>query len=438
MVGTLFAGDAEGIRTAEAFAVQGLQAPASGVVYGPHDTGQGVPLGGLGTGYVSINLDGSWGQCTFANEFLNPRIPDGAPFRLDTEQAMYSFSTTPRAGLVPAVGVRYFGHYPVTDMVVDLGLHAHATVRAFSPLIPGDAAASNTPAAGFEVHLVNTGATRLTGRLVFGLPWDSPDAPAARRWTETGQIDRERRLTGVQVAATRHAREFGHVLVGMPSGGRSAEPVEGSTPAVAFSVDLPPGEDGRFRFIVAWSYPYLTTSDGHPRAHRYGARFPDAGSAAAYLARNFDPLLRRVLAWQDAVYQSSFPGWLKDWLINSLYTLPKNTFWFSDDTPDGWYGPEGLFTHSESHTGCPITETIVCRIHGHFPALFFFPELERSTLRAFRHYQLPDGEIPFGFGTPTGLDTPIYYCNQVCVEWSMVLIPLSGVWWRNTARLSTP
>lgn len=397
----LFQPDVETNRIIDAFAVHGMQAPAAGVVFGPRETGPGVPLGGIGTGYASIDLDGSWGQCTFANEFVNPRRPVGSPFRLETSGATYSFSTAGRVGLVPARGLRYFGHYPVADMLVDLGPGARATVRAFSPLIPGDAAASNTPAAGFDIHLLNTGAERLAGRLVFELPSGAPDAPRARSWADMG-------LTGVQVVATRHEREFGHVLAGARRDGISAQPVEGSDPAVAFPVDLSPGEDRRYRFILAWCHPYLTTSDGHPRVHRYGTRFPDAGSAAAHLARNFDPLLRRVLEWQGAVYRSSFPGWLKDWLINSLYTLPKNTLWLSDDNPDGWYGPEGLFTHSESHTGCPITETIVCRIHGHFPALFFFPELERSTLCAFRHYQLSDGEIPFAFGTPTGLDMPIY------------------------------
>jgi non-lysosomal glucosylceramidase len=55
---------------------------------------------------------------------------------------------------------------------------------------------------------------------------------------------------------------------------------------------------------------------------------------------------------------------------------------------------------------------MVCRFHGHFPALFCFPELELATLRGFKHYQLKTGEIPFSFGQPTGIDRPHYYCQH--------------------------
>ena len=40
-----------------------------------------------------------------------------------------------------------------------------------------------------------------------------------------------------------------------------------------------------------------------------------------------------------------------------------------------------------------IRLTVVCRMHGHFPLLFFFPELELTSLEAFRHYQL--GDTPY-------------------------------------------
>lgn len=393
--------DAQGKGVSDALDVPGLSTPAAGVLFGPRDTGPGVPLGGLGTGYIAVDIDGSWGQCTFANEFLKPRRPEGSPFRLEVDQVSYAFSTAARDGIVPALGVRYFGHYPVADLEVELAIPLQASVRAFSPLIPGDAAASNTPAAGFDVRLSNPSSDRVHGRLVFELPLDIQNASAPQPWEGDG-------LGGVQVSAPRHGRTFGHVLAGAARGGQTALPAPAAPAAVAFAVNLAPGQQMEFRFILSWCYPYLTTSDGHPRLHRYATRFASAAAAAQYLARNFDALLARVLRWQSAVYASSEPGWLKDWLVNNLYTLPKNTFWLADEHPDAWYGPDGLYTHSESHTGCPIIETIVCRIHGHFPALFFFPELERTTLDAFRHYQLPDGEIPFAFGQPTAIDMPIY------------------------------
>ena len=72
----------------------------------------------------------------------------------------------------------------------------------------------------------------------------------------------------------------------------------------------------------------------------------------------------------------------------------------------------GWFTHNESHTGCPITETMVCRMHGHMPILFFYPELEKTTLEAFRHFQILDGEIPFSYGWESSMRDPRYHCQH--------------------------
>ena len=43
-------------------------------------------------------------------------------------------------------------------------------LRAWSPLIPGDVKASDTPGAVFEVHLRNTSDKRQTGTLAFTFP----------------------------------------------------------------------------------------------------------------------------------------------------------------------------------------------------------------------------------------------------------------------------
>ncbi|HRR96969.1 MAG TPA: GH116 family glycosyl hydrolase, partial [Candidatus Ratteibacteria bacterium] len=111
-------------------------------------------------------------------------------------------------------------------------------------------------------------------------------------------------------------------------------------------------------------------------------------------------------------YNKNYPFWLKDALINSLYSISKNTLWVDENRPDRWYPEKGFFVHSESFTGCPINETMVCRFHGHFPFLFFFSDLEYTTLYAFKHFQIESGEIPFSFGTPTSLRDPRYHCQH--------------------------
>ncbi|MCY4060870.1 MAG: GH116 family glycosyl hydrolase, partial [Chloroflexi bacterium] len=126
----------------------------------------------------------------------------------------------------------------------------------------------------------------------------------------------------------------------------------------------------------------------------------------------FDSLLARVLAWQNAIYTSDLPNWLRDALVQGLYSLSKNTVWIAKTRKDEWWDDIGWFTHNESHTGCPITETMVCRMHGHMPALFFYPELERTALEAFRHFQILDGEIPFSYGMESSMRDPRYHCQH--------------------------
>ena len=89
--------------------------------------------------------------------------------------------------------------------------------------------------------------------------------------------------------------------------------------------------------------------------------------------------------------------------MQGLYSYAKNTVWVDEHRSDRWYEPNGFFVHSESFIGCPITETMVCRQHGHITTLLLWPELEKSTLAGFAHFQNRQGEIPFSFGQPNAL-----------------------------------
>ena len=55
---------------------------------------------------------------------------------------------------------------------------------------------------------------------------------------------------------------------------------------------------------------------------------------------------------------------------------------------------------------------MVCHIHGHLPILFFFPELVRTTLDAFKRYRISDGEIPFSYGMESAMRDPSYHCQH--------------------------
>jgi uncharacterized protein (DUF608 family) len=327
----------------------------------------GVPLGGLGTGYMTIEGTGKLGHQSIYNDLVPPKkhFADWLTVEVGTRHVPLS-----------AARIAYWGHHPVADLTADFGeLPLGLGLRAFSPLIPGDRAASNTPVALFELELRNTSSAALKLTLHLRFPPPTPKGTIAVR--------------GEGVVAN------------------DVQPNE-----ARLTVDVPAGGAVRKRFAVAWYAPVWRDSSSEPHRNRYSQRFGSAAVAAAAGLQNFDAWLRRVLAWQAVIYESSLPNWLRDWLVQSLYSLTKNSVWIARTRKDEWWGEDGWFTHSESHTGCPIVETMVCRMHGHFPLLFLYPELEETTLAAFRHFQISDGEIPFSFGIPTSMRDPRFHCQH--------------------------
>ncbi len=346
--------------------VGGFSAPIPACVYEGTQLRGGVPLGGLGTGYVTLEGDGKLGFCSIFNEL----VPPAKVFR----DWLVVESGTRRVPLSTA-RTWYLGHCPVADLQAALPeLPLEIGIRAFSPYIVGDSSVSNTPLALFEVELRNTSSQPLSLKLNLSFPPASEGAGLAVRGEGISQ-----------------AAEKGHY---------------------SLEVNIPGHDQRRVTFAVGWYAPSWRDSGGDLRHNRYSQRFRSAEDVAEFGQQNHEALLMRVLAWQQEVYRSSLPGWLQDALVQGLYSHAKNSVWIAHTRHDDWWGENGWLTHSESHTGCPIVETMVCRIHGHFALLHFFPELESTTLEAFRHYQVSDGEIPFCFGMPTSMRDPRLQCQH--------------------------
>ncbi|UCH33244.1 MAG: hypothetical protein JSV65_11740 [Armatimonadota bacterium] len=203
---------------------------------------------------------------------------------------------------------------------------------------------------------------------------------------------------------------------------RSAGRTPGSpeTVAVTGTLHLKPGRSGELRFVLAWFYPDARDSAGRFVGHQYANWFDGSLAVAKHVAGNWDWLARRVGEWQDRIYDDPrLPDWLKDQLVNSLYSLARNTSWLKD----------GRFTHSESFVGCPITETIVCRFYGSIPIAAFFPELEKNTMRQFIRHQRGDGAIPFAFGGGENWDAPYYETQQIINSSEFVLMARRDYFW---------
>jgi len=195
-------------------------------------------------------------------------------------------------------------------------------------------------------------------------------------------------------------------------------PIQGAgNAAVAATVGIAPGKTEHVDFALAWYFPDLRDADGKRLGHRYATWFRSAEDVLRYVAAHADELVARTIGWQDELYGRDIPGWLQDALINSLYSLARNTWWIED----------GRFAHSESFTGCPIMETIVCRFNGSWPLATFFPDRERNTMMQFCAFQRPDGAIPFAFGGGERLDAP-YYETQKSLDSSEFVLMCYRDW----------
>ena len=363
-------------------------------------------------------------------------------------------------GVQPVREIHYWGHFPVADMLFETDAPVSVAMRAWSPFIPGNVPASNIPAAVFEVHLQNDSGREQGGTLVFNFP--GPDVEEARSTEFTRQPVAED-FNGVLVSSTagvqyilgvigdqnarfgtglhRTSAAWSSIASGLPQArfrdraGSRLYQESGCSTAVDFA--LQPGETRETRILLAWYAPVVEgvkktwTGDGFEGfhtfswrssewagdtnfyTHMYAARYGGALDIARRMAEEHDGLLECVLAWQEVIYAADeLPVWLRDSLVNNLALVAEDSYWFQARPPLGdWAYPDGVFALNESPRGCPQTACIPCDWYGNWPVVFFFSELARTTLRAFKHYQKADGEIPFAigrFGDLPDMATPEY------------------------------
>ncbi len=180
--GTLFPTDLPPQQFKE-FSARGFSKPACGVVYDQiHAPRQGMALGAIDTGYMSLEADGTLGFCTIFNSIDPQRGPLALPLlgmSVGNEVWMLSspratsgeYLWIPGRPVQTPSTVHYWAHYPVADLEYDMpGSPVSAGLRAWSPFLPGDSATSNTPGAVFEVHLRNRSGAQQHGRLALMFP----------------------------------------------------------------------------------------------------------------------------------------------------------------------------------------------------------------------------------------------------------------------------
>ncbi|HWD18981.1 MAG TPA: GH116 family glycosyl-hydrolase [Verrucomicrobiae bacterium] len=200
------------------FSTPSYSAPVSGMVFDDqHPTCCGLALGGIATGCLDLDVDGTIGFDTLwqgypkklqrKTPFLGMAIGDkswvlAAPaiIRGGIQEGCYepgrdpytgprkwNIATPAIAGVKSASSIRYFGHYPAVNYQYKTEAPVTVSLRSWSPFIPGDVAASSIPAIVFEIHLQNTSDARQKGALALNYPGVQPSDAKNTRWADAGQ-----------------------------------------------------------------------------------------------------------------------------------------------------------------------------------------------------------------------------------------------------------
>lgn len=442
------------------FRAAGFAEPACGVIFRrADDVTHGMPLGGISTGFLDVETDGTLGVCTLFNSGVPIRGPLRLPFLgVNVDGYTWTLTRQETVGTGNAKEIHYWGHYPIVDIEYETTAPVSVGLRAWTPFIPGDVVASSIPATVFEVHLRNTSSNAHQVTVAFSFPGptqaEAQICPGSLRMKEfidwvpvsepvlaglvgaqrqeisvgefyglavsspkgtgyaLGTIGQEKPRFGAGLGRDGYELSSGQEWSKIdqqlppeadtdPSNPRGAIPETEFSSSLAVDLALKPGERRVVRIVLTWFSPFWNGEAAHSFKRMYAKRYQNATAVADDVVRCHESLLSRTIAWQQTIYtENGLPVWLRESLVNILHLITKTSYWAQAKPPIGdWCREEdGLFGMNECPRECPQIECIPCSFYGNIPLVYFFPDLALSTLRGYKAYQYPNGAAPWVFG----------------------------------------
>ena len=428
---------------------------------GPHTTYRGphldqiaFPLGGIGTGTISL---GGWGQlrdweimnrpakgfvppnCFFTLKIRNgdqppvTRVVQG-PAGGDCIGGGHSKPQYAGAGLPHFRKASFKGEYPTaTVRLEDPDLPIRVTLEASNPFIPLNDKDSGIPVAMLLYRLRNTARHPVDVTLLGNLSnvVGHPD-------TE-GRVNEAREdpgLTGLYLTTEKYepaSPRFGSMALVTTwddaavwprwKSGHSAlakfweaiacndvfpPPGEGTVPTgtLAANATIPASAEVAIPFFITWHFPVFEHwhkrrgADGVERGatwrNHYATVWQDAWDVAEYVVSNFDRLHEETRKFHDTLFTSTLPTHVLDAVSSQLSVLRTTTCLRLEDGT--FYGFEGC----NDSSGC--CEGSCTHVWNYAQALpYLFPQLQRSMMEAhLTHSMSDDGFIQFRMPLPLG------------------------------------
>jgi uncharacterized protein (DUF608 family) len=362
------------------------------------DVNSGVPLGGLGTGFMELRADGRIYDTRF-RMLVRPMKP--LPLRISATLGSEAPTTLISSADLPdpaPAPLRYLGHFPFVEL--DYGKPTAAPVsvwcRAFSPFVRGDAELSNVPAVVFSVRFKNNSASSVPASV--RISWLAHTEPGhAVPFEQKPQGDRGLLMRGAEAT---------HALLAAGAGWTSR--TTGSN-GLEIAGSLAPGVEKTLTLIASWHVAEEVGPGETRYVPGYAARYQDAGAVARAVAVKASDIETRTIEWQEKLYASQAPDWLKDALVNSLHLLTRDTVWYSD----------GCYLSEQDGK---VVDAVGSRMDGSLPLLLFFPKLEVQALKRLAARQSDAGEIPGRLGYEGQLGAPQFGPAQAYASAEFVLL----------------
>lgn len=421
----------------------------------------GMPLGGMGAGSFEIRPDGHF----HAWHLMNNR-PWGAGAATDAMEAYglrfglcADFGDGARClaleknlGQDPGLdGWFWFSdpyHLPWVEHAEEIDYQANLpfakldyhfaemplkiSLEAWSPFIPGDAAASNTPGATLTFTLTNPTENNcrvtLFGLLKNVVGYDHTEFPSRMTVLEgatPGLVCTRARLEAsassqgelglFAVSDAPHAscyalhphsgrdlwdplRATGTLenvdfaledgLTGQLGAMSNAGPTGMPRGAYGMGIYLEPGETTQLTFLLTWFFPNFSELDyrgkpGQMIGVQYANRFTGAAAVADFLLKEKAQLEGSTRAFAAAFYASSLPEWELQAVMSGLSSLWRSAWWDKAGRFGIW---EGL--------GIGGLQTVDVAHYSSLAILQFFPELEAAQNRLTAANLEPSGKVP--------------------------------------------
>ncbi len=381
-----------------------------------------MPMGGIGTGTISLSGRGSlvdWEVDNRPAKGFTPRAGFFAPHfaircetadgkkvgrllegpLLNSEFEGYEGCQVQNHGFPRFERAVFKAAYPLATIdFFDKRVPLQVSLEAFNPLVKGDASASGIPAVYFRWRLKNPTAAvikaSICGTVIRKTKGELVIKPAPGVGVQTG-VD-EVREPGWNVGLDRYWRRF------VDKGEVVSSPVEEpkSIPAMqrCVAVELKSGEEAIVPFVIAWRNPKRMAWDwGESKievGNFYCGEYKTAEQAADRLLNDVAALEAKTIGFVKKVITSKAPDIVKEAALFNLSTLRTETCF---RTPDGnFYGWEGC---RDDHGSCLGSCT---HVWGYEHCLVdIWPDLARTMLDNEFGIQLdPKGHMVFRVGLP--------------------------------------